>query len=111
MEKAQEFRVNRCFGGNCPQNPRQKKEQKIKEVLSDAHQRRRANQEISHLLKMFHGRRKLRDLLWAMKQRGYPDYVLAMAIERVEAQRKRNELTVEEVMDLEEFKASLEKPA
>jgi len=43
-----------------------------------------------------------------MKQRGYPDYVLAVAIERVEAERKRDELTFEEIMDFEEFKASLD---
>lgn len=110
MEKAQKLRVNRCFGDSCHQNPKEQREQKIKEVLSDASQRRRANKEISQLLKMFHGRRKLRELLWAMKQRGYPDYVLTVAIERVEAERKRNELTVEEVVDFEEFKTSLEKP-
>jgi len=100
--------VNRCFGGNCPPKPSQKKEQKIKEVLLDASQRRRANKEICHLLKIFHGTRKLRELLRAMKQRGYPDYVLKVAIERVEAERKRNELTFEEIRDFEEFKASLD---
>lgn len=104
----QKIPVNRCFGGNCPQKPEQGKEQKIKEVLFTASQRRRANREISHLLKTFHGTRKLRELLKAMKQRGYPDYVLKVAIERVEAERKRDELTFEEIMDFEEFKASLD---
>ena len=84
------------------------KEQQIKDVLLTASQRRRANKEISHLLKTFHGTRKLRELLRAMKQRGYPDYVLKIAIERVEAERKRDELTFEEIMDFEEFKASLD---
>ena len=104
----QQIPANRCFGGNCPQKPNPEKEQKIKDVLFTASQKRRANKEISHLLKTFHGTRKLRELLRAMKQRGYPDYVLAVAIERVEAETKRDELTFEEIMDFEEFKASLD---
>ena len=107
-EAKQRVQINRCFENKCPEKSDKEKEQQIKDVLLTASQRRRANREISHLLKTFHGTRKLRELLRAMKQRGYPDYVLAVAIERVEAERKRDELTFEEIMDFEEFKASLD---
>lgn len=117
--------VNRCFSGNCPkkqQGTQQKKvltpipsrttgkagEEKIKELLVSAVERRRANREIDCLLRQFHGRRSIFDLLPAMKQRGFPLYVLKVAIERVE--NRRNALKIEEVAELEAFKASLAEP-
>jgi hypothetical protein len=109
----QKVPANRCFGGNCPPKPDPGKEQKIKDVLLTASQRRRAKAEIRHLLKTFHGKIKLRELLGAMEQRGYPDYVIKVAIEKVEAEmeleRKRNELPRKEEEDFEKFKSSLGK--
>ncbi len=108
MKEAQKIRmipVNRCFGGQCPQNPEQPKEQRIKEVLITAKERRRANKEIDLLLRQFHHRKSIFDLLPAMKQRHYPLYVIRVAIERVEG--RRNELKIEQQMELEAFKASL----
>ncbi len=90
--------VNWCFGSQQAPNPEQQKEQKIKEVLIAAKDRRRANREIDFLLRQFHGRKSIFDLLPAMKQRGYPLYVIKVALERVE--RKRDGLSVEQQMEL-----------
>ena len=108
MKEAQKSRtlpVNRCFGGQCPQNTEQPKEQKIKEVLITAKDRRRANKEIDFLLRQFHSKKSIFDLLPAMKQRGYPLYIIRVALERVEG--RRHELRIEQRMELEAFKASL----
>ena len=108
MNEVQRFQVNRCFGGHCPQNPDQKREQEINEVLLAATERKRANKEIDFLLQRFHGKKSIFDLLPAMKQRGFPLYIIRVALERVE--RRRNGLKIEQQMELEAFKASLEKP-
>jgi len=108
MNEAQRFQVNRCFGGHCPKDSNRQREQKIKEVLLTAVERRRANKEINFLLRQFHGRKSIFDILPAMKQRGYPLYIIRVALERVEG--RRNELRIEQQMELEVFKASLEKP-
>ena len=108
-KKAQKLPVNRCFGGNCPKNPQKTREEQIKELLMDVNQRRRANREISRLLKQFKGRYSLLKCLELIGRR-YPLYVLKVAIERVEKQRMRDELTMEEIIDFERFKASLDEP-
>lgn len=108
MNKARQVPINRCFGADCPKNTKQQKEEELKELLITAVERRRANKEIDFLLQRFHGRKSILDLLPAMKQRGFPPYVLRVALERVEG--KRHGLEIEDVIFLEKFKASLAKP-
>ena len=110
MKDAKKVLVNRCFGDNCPQNTDPKREQKIKEVLSDNAQRRRANKEIDYLLTRFRGKRLIQ-ILPAIKRQvikgDFPKYILDVALERVE--RKHHELGSEDAIFLAQFKASLEK--
>jgi hypothetical protein len=108
MNEVKQTPVNRCFGASCPKNAEQQKKEGIKELLITAAERRRANKEIDYLLQRFHGRKSILDLLPAMKQRDFPLYVIRVAVERVE--RRRNGLSIEELMELEAFKASLAKP-
>ena len=100
-EVERETVANRCFGGKCP--PDKPKDKIIKKVLTDASRRRRANREIDALLKQFKGRRII-DLLPAIERRCSTD-VLKVAVERVE--RRRDELSLEDLMFFEGFKASL----
>ena len=106
MNEVQRFQVNRCFGGHCPKDSNQKREQKIKEVLLTATERRRANKEINNLLLRFHGKSLIK-LLPVIKRR-YSQSILNLALERVEG--RRHGLEIEDVIFLEEFKTSLEKP-
>lgn len=80
-------------------------EQKVKAILLDAHQRKRANKEIDALLKMFHGRKTIRELLPAMKQRGYPRYIIEVAMERAERRIENDDVLGK--MELAVFRASL----
>ena len=103
MKKAsQSVPVNRCFGDNCQDSERQK-ERKIKEILSAAAERRKANKEIDCLLRRFQGK-KILDLLPVIKLR-FPGYVLRVAIERVE--RRKDDLRMHDLVFFEGFKASL----
>jgi len=83
---------------------RQEEEERIKEVILAATQRRRANKEIDCILKQFRGKRII-DLLPVIKRR-FSRNVLTVALERVE--RKRYELGNKDAIFLAEFKASLE---
>lgn len=107
MNEAQETtRTNRCFGGkNCPQSSKQQQRtEKIKEVLTDAVKRKRANKELNSLLSQFHGRKSIFQLLPVIKRRCLPA-VLALALERVEG--RRDALSMEDLVFFEAFKASL----
>lgn len=116
MKEAKKNPVNRCFG-NCPNNPKkygkpkflpppvQKREEEVKRILLATAERKKANRTIGSLLSQFKGRYSLLQLLPLIK-RLYP-YALAVAIERVEGQRSRHELSMEKVVELEKFKASL----
>lgn len=106
MNKAQRFQVNRCFGSHCSKDSNQQREQKIKEVLLTATERRRANKEIDNLLSRFHGKSLIK-LLPVIKRR-YSRSILNVALERVEG--RKHGLEIEDVVFLEEFKASLGKP-
>jgi len=106
MNEAREAHLtNRCFGTDCSQKINQQREQKVKEVLITAKERRRANKEIDHLLSRFRGKSLIK-LLPVIKLR-YSRSILAVALERVEG--KRNGLAIEDAIFLEEFKTSLEK--
>jgi hypothetical protein len=112
MKEAQRSPVNRCFGGNCPQNKKpipQLREQQIKEAFITARQRKDANRAISNLLLQLHC--ALPQVLEAIKRqverRNLSPYVLSVAIERVEQQRRRNGLSMQEIVEFENFKASL----
>ena len=113
MDETKNVQVNRCFGGDYPKNPEQQKqrEQKIKEVLSAAVQRKRANKEIDWLRERFHHKKTILELLPAIKRQcdkgQYSPMVLTVALERVE--RKSYELGSKDAIFLAEFKASLEK--
>ena len=104
MNETKKVQVNRCFDDKCPQNTDPKGEQKVKDVLLTAVQRRRANKEIDCLLKQFRGRRII-DLLPVIKFR-FPD-ILVVALERVEG--KQYELGSKDAIFLAKFKADLEK--
>lgn len=105
--------VNRCFGDkNCPRGQEQQKEKKIKRILlattaaeRKKAERKRAERVLNDLLRQFHGKKGIDQLLPVIKLR-YPPAVLQLAIERVE--RKQDELSWERRVDFELFKASLQ---
>ena len=106
MHEAKKVQVSQHFGGNCPKNPERQREQKIKEVLTDAVQRKRANKEINVLREQFHYKKSILDLLEVIKRRCSP-MALVVAIERVE--RRRDVFTMDDLVFFEKFKTSLEK--
>lgn len=85
--------------------PEQQKEREANEVSADV-QRKKASKALASLLCQFKGRYSILQLLPLIKNR-YPS-LLAFAIERVEEQRRRNELSITKIVELERFKASLE---
>lgn len=87
---------NRDFGDNPPKD----------EIPSDAVLRKRANIEIRSLLKQHKGKRII-DLLEAIARR-YPRYIVKVAVERIEKERKRNGLSFKEIVDFEQFKQKFE---
>ena len=107
MEETKKVQVNRCFEDNCPQESNQKREQKIKEVLTEAVQRKRANREINSLREQFHHKKSILEFLQVIKRRCSP-MALTVALERVE--RRRDVFTMDDIVFLERFKASLGKP-
>ena len=72
----------------------------------DVIRRKRANKEISELLIQFKGRYSILDCLQLIRRR-YPDYVLKVAIERIERKKKRDGLSLDELLEFERFKKSL----
>lgn len=109
MNKTKKTLTNRCFGGNSSKPPKQqpndkqkRKEQKIKEVLSSVAQRNKANKEIDCLLKQFHGKRRIIDLLLVIELR-FSRNVLTVALETAER------IHHEDAIFLAEFRAKLEK--
>ncbi len=104
MNEVNKIPVNRCFGANCQSD--QQREDKVKQILSDAVQRRRANQVIDNLLGQFKGKSILQ-LLPVIKRRCARS-VLDVAIERVE--RRKNALKITDQIFLAQFKANLDNP-
>ncbi|MDP2741100.1 MAG: hypothetical protein Q8O66_00200 [bacterium] len=105
MKEAKENRVNRCFE-ECPRDSDRQKEKKVKMILLATAEKKKANKEIASLLSQFKDRYSILQLLPLIKRR-YPS-LLTFAIERVECQRSRNELSIEGIVEFETFKASLE---
>ena len=103
MKEAQRTPVNRIFGANCPKTPQKANEQKIKEILLTAAEKRMANRQIDCLLAQFRGKRII-DLLPLIRLR-FPK-VLAVALQRVE--RRKNDLGIEDAIFLANFKRSLD---
>lgn len=110
MNEAKTMSNNRCFGGHCPKDPASQKdkqrEQQIKDAFVTARQRKNANRAISHLSRQL--RVGLAGLLKAVEmqvRRGnFSLYVYEVLIERVEGQGNRNELSPQQIMDLQEAK-------
>ena len=107
--------VNRCFGGHCPQDqkksPEQQKEEKIKESLVAARQKKRkedANKVLHNLAYRLHCKGRLSKLVKAVETQvrkgSLPVWVYEVLIERLESQRIRDELSDQEIVDLEEGK-------
>jgi len=80
-------------------------EEEGKGVFDETRKRRRAQRELDCLLKQFHGRKSILQLLPAIRLRCSSD-VLTVALERVE--RRRDALTMEDLVFLENFKSSLQ---
>ena len=99
MKKARGKPVSRFFDP-----PKKPKEEKIKEVLSEAAQKDRANKEIKALHNQFRGKRLI-DLLPVIKRR-CSRYVVEIAVERIE--RKKDELNPTDRIYFEGFKQELE---
>lgn len=110
MKEAQAVPVNRCFkgSGNCPKKSGESREERIKELLLDASQKKRARRTLSALAKErrcgYAGLLKLVETWVATKRMSL--YVFEALIQILEEQRKRNALSHEEVLDLEAAKAS-----
>ncbi len=98
-------KVSSSGNGNT-RNDAQGKGKEKEGPFSDTQKRKRANKEIKMLISQFKGRYSLLDCLPVIKRR-YPSYVLDVALERVERQRERNELSMERVHEFERFKESL----
>lgn len=108
---------NRCFGSHCPEDESkipQKREEFIKESLKAAHEKKRredANKVLHNLTLRLHCQGKLSKIVKAVEtqvRKGLlPVWVYETLIDRLESQRARNELTDQEVVDLEEGKAFL----
>jgi hypothetical protein len=116
MEKGKKNPVNRCFG-NYPKNPKksdkpkpppladQQKDEEVKRILLEANQKKNAEREMSSLLKQFGGRYSVLDLLGLIRCR-FP-WLLDFAIEKVERQKRRNVLSLNQIVEFEQFKLSL----
>jgi UDP-2,3-diacylglucosamine pyrophosphatase LpxH len=102
MNQVQRNSANRYFSNTS--NPNSKKEQKIKEVLSSAVARKRANREIDSLIKMFHHKKSILQLLPAIAAR-CSKAALEVAIARIEI--NSHKLSIEDKIYFERFKASL----
>jgi len=102
MNQVQRNSANRCFSNQ--QNPQQGKEHKIKEVLSSAVARKRANREIDSLIDMFHHKKSILQLLPAIAAR-CSKAALEVAIVRIEI--NLHKLSIEDKIYFERFKASL----
>jgi hypothetical protein len=100
---AQHESASKRFGGIVPQRTNPQKEQKIKEVLSEAQNRKRANKALDHLLEQF-PRKRIIDILPAIKK-NFPS-IVAVALERVE--RRTDALSPEDLIFLANFKRELE---
>ncbi len=108
MNEAKSVPVNRCFGSHCAKAPEQQRQDKVREILITASQRKMANRAIRTLVN--ERRCRLSALLgmvetWVASKRASP-YVFEVLIERVESQKRRKELSYDEVVDLERAKSS-----
>lgn len=109
MSVVRNIPANRCLNGHsCPETSDQQREAKIKALLVTAGQRKRANRALSALAQerrcRFSGLLQIAEN-WAASGRLSP-YVFEVLIERIEGQRRRNELSFDEIADLERAKAS-----
>ena len=111
MSEAQKIPVvpaNRCLGIHCQRSTEKQSKDKVKKILVAASQRKMANRAIrTHINER---RCRLSALLpmmetWVATKR-LSLYVFEVLIERVEGQRRRNELSLDEIMDLERAKSS-----
>ncbi|MEK7541151.1 MAG: hypothetical protein AAB529_02885 [Patescibacteria group bacterium] len=112
MKEVKKNQVNRCFR-ECHKKSKksgepkalplteQQKEEKIKKALL----RKKADKALKDIRSEHNNRYSIFQLLRLLEHR-YPS-LLARAVERVEGQKNRNELTDNEVMEFETFKASL----
>ncbi|MBI3631816.1 MAG: hypothetical protein HY219_03065 [Candidatus Staskawiczbacteria bacterium] len=112
MNETKKIQTNRCFVNSSLETPKQqpddrqkRKEQKIKEAISSATQRKKIHKQIDLLLEMWRGKRII-DLLPVIKLR-YP-HLLDVALER--AKKKQYEIGSKDAIFLAEFEASLKKP-
>ena len=121
MKRVRKNQVNRCFG-ICPKKPKngdkpkppplteQQKEEKIKRILIEAAEkkkRKRAEKEISSLLREYKSRYSVLKLLPLIKWK-YP-WLLEAAVKKVEGQKNRSKLSLDEIVEFEELKISLKK--
>jgi len=104
MNEAQKRPANRCFSGSVqkPQKPKAKEEQ-IRNLLLEAKRNEDAERQLSNLLKQFHGKKSLLQLLPVIRLR-FP-HLLSVAIERVENRKDR--LKIDDQIFFESFKLSL----
>lgn len=97
--------VNRCLNGNCPKKT---KEEKVKELLLDANQKKRARKTLTTLRQerrcRYAGLLKLAETWVATGRMSL--YVFEELIRIVERQRNRKELSNDEILDLEAAKIS-----
>ncbi|MFH1967860.1 MAG: hypothetical protein ABIJ84_00560 [bacterium] len=100
--------ANRCFDGNCPKKPAKQREERAKELLLIASQKKRARKTLTTLASErrcgYAGLLKLVEN-WVAGKR-ISSYVFEELIQIVERQRERNVLSHEEIVDLEGAKAS-----
>lgn len=116
MKRAKKNQINRCFEsppkatrmGKKPESPPltdQQKDEEVKRILLAAAEQKRKEKEVASLLKQFRGRYSVLDLLELIRHR-FP-WLLDFAIEKVERQKKRGRLSMNEIVRFEKFKTAI----
>lgn len=108
MNRAQRKTANACSGPNCPKQ-NNSREEKIKQAFTiSSGMRKQANASLCCLSERYRcGLAGLLKLVEQLVTSGRISlYVFEVLIDRVEAQRSRNVLSMEEIADLERAKTS-----
>jgi len=95
--------INQVFADKKSSQPK-KREEKIKELLTEQQRKRRTERELASMLEHFRGKKSLLQLLPVIQKKCSRDALL-LAVERIE--RKKNDLPIEDRIYFEGFKSTI----